>query len=62
MSSGEDGGEGCTLNLSFVFLGPPPQQMEVPRLGVQSERQLPACATATATWGPSCVCDLHHSS
>ena len=36
--------------------------MEVPRLGVQSELQLPAYTTATATPGPSRVCDLHHSS
>ena len=36
--------------------------MEVPRLGVQSELQLPAYATATATPDPSWVCDLHHSS
>ena len=36
--------------------------MEVPRLGVESELQLLAYATATATWDPSHVCDLHHSS
>ena len=36
--------------------------MEVPRLGVQSELQLPAYTTATATPDPSHVCDLHHSS
>ena len=36
--------------------------MEVPRLGVKSEWQLPAYATATATWDLRCVCDLHHSS
>ena len=36
--------------------------MEVPRLGVKSELQLPAYITATATWDPSLVCDLHHSS
>ena len=36
--------------------------MEVPRLGVQLELQMPAYTTATATWDPSCVCDLHHSS
>ena len=36
--------------------------MEVPRLMVQSELQLPAYATATATWDPSYICDLHHSS
>ena len=36
--------------------------MEVPRLGVESELQLPVYTTATATRDPSCVCDLHHSS
>uniref|UniRef100_A0A480V5X7 Negative elongation factor C/D-like n=1 Tax=Sus scrofa TaxID=9823 RepID=A0A480V5X7_PIG len=36
--------------------------MEVPRLGVQSELQPPACTTATATRDPSHVCDLQHSS
>ena len=36
--------------------------MEVPRLGVQLELQLPACTTATAMWDLSCVCNLHHSS
>ena len=36
--------------------------MEVPRLGVKSELQLPAYATATATRDPSHICDLHHSS
>ena len=33
--------------------------MEVPRLGVQSELQLPAYTTATQDW--SSVCDLHCS-
>ena len=36
--------------------------MEVPRLGVYLELQLPAYTTATATPDPSHVCDLHHSS
>ena len=36
--------------------------MEVPRLGVELELSLPATATATVTWDPSSVCDLHHSS
>ena len=36
--------------------------MEVPRLGVKSELQLPAYPTATATGDPSCACDLHPSS
>ena len=32
--------------LFLVFLGPHPQHMEVPRLGVKSELQLPAYTTA----------------
>ena len=36
--------------------------MEVPRLGVQLELQLPAYARATARPDPSHVCDLLHSS
>ena len=36
--------------------------MEVPRLGVQSELQLPAYTTATATPDLSRICNLHHSS
>ena len=36
--------------------------VEVPRLGVSSELQLPACTTATATPDLSHVCNLHHSS
>ena len=35
--------------------------MEFPRLGVQSELQLPAYITAVATPDPSYICDLHHS-
>ena len=45
-----------------VFLGPHLWHMEVPALGVESELQLPACTTATATWDLSLICDLHHSS
>ena len=41
---------------------PFPWHMEVPRLGVQSELQLPAYATATAMQDPSLIWDLHHSS
>ena len=33
----------------FFFLGPHPLHMEAPRLGVESELQLPAYTTATAT-------------
>ena len=36
--------------------------MEVPRLGVESQQQLTAYITATATRDPSCLFDLHHSS
>ena len=46
----------------FLLWGPHPWHMEVPRLRVQLELQLPACVTAPATWDPSCVCDLHHRS
>ena len=35
--------------------------MEVPRLGVKLELQLPAYTTATGTQDLSCICDLHHS-
>ena len=35
--------------------------MEVPRLGVELERQLPGHATATAILHPSCICNLHCS-
>ena len=35
--------------------------MEVPRLRVESELQLPAYATATAVPDLSHICDLHHS-
>ena len=40
------------LTFFFSFLRPHPRRMEVPGLGIeqiQSELQLPACATATAT-------------
>jgi len=35
--------------------------MEVPRLGVELELQLPAYATAIATLDPNHICDLRHS-
>ena len=48
--------------LCFVLfcLGPHPQPMEVPKLGVKSELQLLAYSTATATPDPCCICNLHH--
>ena len=45
-----------------VFLGPHPLHMEVPRLGVESELQLPTYTTAIAMPDLSRICDLHHSS
>ena len=38
------------------------QHMEVPRLRVELELQMPAYTTATATQDPSCIYDLHHCS
>ena len=46
----------------FFFLGLHPGNMEFPRLGVESEQQLPAYTTATAMWELNYVCDLYHSS
>ena len=41
------------------FLGPHLRHMEVP--GLESELQLLAYGTATATLDPSHICSLHHS-
>ena len=55
-----------SLSLSFFFffcfLGPHLQHMQVPRLGAESELQMPAYDTATETQDLSHVCDLNHSS
>ena len=51
-----------TTWFSLFFLGPHPRHTEVPRLGVKSKLQLPAYTAAIATWDPSRVCNLHHSS
>ena len=54
------------LVFSFYFIcffkGLHPQHMQVPRLGAESELQLPTYTTATAARGPSRICDLHRSS
>ena len=50
------------IYLFFCFLGPHLWHMEVPRLEVQLQLQLPAYATAIATWDLRHVCDLHWSS
>ena len=53
----------CLFVCLFVFfLGPHPQDMEVPWLGVKSELQGPAYTTAMATWDLSSIFNLHHSS
>ena len=46
----------------ILFLGPHPQHMEVPRLGVELELLQLAYTTATATQDLSHVCNLHQSS
>ena len=46
----------------FCLLGLHLRHMEVPSLRVKSELQLLAYTTATETWIPSRVCNLHHSS
>ena len=46
-------------NIFLVFLGLHPWHMEIPRLGVKSELQ--PLAYATAMLDLNCVCDLHHS-
>ena len=40
----------------------PLQHMEIPRLGIELNLQLPTYTTATATQDPSHICDLCHSS
>ena len=46
----------------FSFLGPHLRHMEIPGLGVQSERLLPTYTTATAAPDLSHICELHYSS
>ena len=52
----------CVCVCVYVFFEPHLPHMEVPRLGVNSELQLPAYTTATAMQDPSHICDLHHGS
>ena len=50
------------IRFFFSFLGGSTlQHMEVPRLGVELELQLPAYTTATVMSGPSHIFDLCHS-
>ena len=50
------------LFINFCLLGLHWRHMEVPRLGVKLELQLPAYTTATAMPDPSHICNLHRSS
>ena len=50
-----------TLFIYFCFLGPYLQHMEVPRLELKLELQLPAYTTATAKPDPSYVYTTAHS-
>ena len=50
------------LKKFYLFIFSFEGHMEVPRLGVKSELQLPTYITATATPDPSHVRDLHHRS
>ena len=54
--------ETLLLFFFFGFLGLHPQHMEVPRLGNQSELQLPACTAATAMQDLGRVYNLYHNS
>ena len=49
-------------NFVFAFSRAAPVHMEVPRLGIKLELQLPATAAAAATQDLNHICDLHHSS
>ena len=53
--------QGFFLFFLFCFLGLQLWHMEVPRLGVELEVQLPTCITATAMRDPSHVYDLHQA-
>ena len=46
----------------FSFYGHSYGTWKVPQLVVEWELPLPAYTTATATWDPSHVCSIHHSS
>ena len=55
--------KGLTTRKAFVFfLSFYGRTLSIWRLSVQSELQLPACTTATATPDPSRVCNLYYSS
>ena len=47
--------------LSAFFFSAVPLHMDIPRLGIESELQLPPYASTTATPDPCYICNLHHS-
>ena len=51
----------ANLSLSLFLLELHRQHREVPRLGGESELQLPAYTAATATPAPSHTCNQYHS-
>ena len=55
-------GKGFFFLFLIFFLGLHLRHVEVPSLGVKSELQLPAYATATAKPDLSLICNLHNSS
>lgn len=50
------------FNIYICFLGTQLRHKEVPRLGVESELQLPVYTTVTTMQDPGCICNLHQSS
>ena len=52
----------CYIHMFCFFFRAVSMAYGSSRLGVESELQLLAYATAIAMWDLSCVCDLHHSS
>ena len=55
-------GAGLKTLYVICFLGPHLRHMGIPKLGVESELQVPAYTTATATQDLSHISNLHHSS
>ena len=51
----------ASSNITAFLFFPLVWPVEVPRLGVESELQLPAYPTATATPDSKCICNLHRS-
>ena len=48
--------------VSYLLFRAVPAAYGSSQVRLELELQLPVCTTAIATWDPSCICDLHHSS